>query len=237
MKSSLALVDDSRILWMELKDRFTQQNGPRIFQLKHDLAGLFQNQDPVIIYFGRLKGLWDELAVYDPFPNCDRGKLKVLRDRYDHDCVIQFLMGLSESYSNTRDQIMLLDPLPPLNRVFSMVQQQERQHQLISTSASSDLMAMMAKPTYNPTKNHTKFTNSNNQKNNRPYCSHCKIQGHSLANCFKIGNAKPPLCTHCHMTGHNAEKCYKLNGYPPGHKLHGKTRSFTVAATHSCALP
>ncbi|KAF5453563.1 hypothetical protein F2P56_028460, partial [Juglans regia] len=236
VKSSLTLVDDSKILWMELKDRFTQQNGPRIFQLKRDLAGLSQNQDPVTIYFGHLKGLWDELAIYDPLPNCDCGKLKVLHDRYDRDCVIQFLMGLSESYSNTRDQIMLLDPLPPLNRVFSMVQQQERHHQMISTSGPSDLMAMMARPTYIPTKNHAKITNSTYQKNNRPYCSHCKIPGHSLDNCFKIGNAEPPLCTHCHMTGHNVDKCYKLKGYPPGHKLHGKTRNFAAAANNSRTL-
>jgi hypothetical protein len=77
-------------------------------------------------YFGHLKTLWDELAIYDPLPDCLCGKLKIIHDRYDRDCVIQFLMGLSDAYSNTRDQIMLLNPLSSLNRVFSMIQQQER---------------------------------------------------------------------------------------------------------------
>ncbi|KAF5451888.1 hypothetical protein F2P56_026948 [Juglans regia] len=238
VKSSLALVDDSRTLWVELKDRFTHQNGPSIFQLKRDLTGLSQNQDSVSLYFGRLKALWDELAIYDPLPNCDCGKLKILHDRYDRDCVIQFLMGLSESYSNTRDQIMLLEPLPPLNRVFSMVQQQERQHQVISTSAPSDLMAMMAKPTYFTTKHNPKFSNSTSPKGNRPYFSHCKIPGHLLEkNCFKIGNAEAPVCSHCHMTGHNVEKCYKLHGYPTGHKLHGKLKNITAAVTYGTSSP
>ncbi|KAF5461048.1 hypothetical protein F2P56_020874 [Juglans regia] len=237
VKSSLALVDDSRILWIELKDRFTQQNGPRIFQLKRDLASLSQNQDSISIYFGRLKGLWDELAVYDPLPDCDCGKLKILHTRYDRDCVIQFLMGLSDSYSITRDQIMLLDPLPPLNHVFSMVQQQERHHQMISPSSPSDLMVMMAKSSYKFPKPIAKVTASGNPKPNRPYCSHCKIQGHSLDNCFKLGNAEPPLCTHCHMTGHNVDKCYKIHGYPSGHKLHGKSKIFSAAATQSCVPP
>ncbi|XP_035547144.1 uncharacterized protein LOC118348776 [Juglans regia] len=237
VKSSLALVDDSRTLWVELKDRFTHQNGPRIFQLKRDLASLSQNQDSVSLYFGRLKGLWDELAIYDPLPDCDCEKLKILHDRYDRDCVIQFLMGLSESYSNTRDQIMLLEPLPPLNRVFSMVQQQERQHQVISTSAPSDLMAMMAKPNYFTTKHNTKSSNSTSPKGNRPYCSHCKIPGHLLENCVKIGNAEAPVCSHCHMTGHHVEKCYKLHGYPPGHKLHGKPKNITAAATYGTSSP
>lgn len=184
-----------------------------------------------------LKGLWDELAVYDPLPDCDCGKLKILHTRYDRDCVIQFLMGLSDSYSITRDQIMLLDPLPPLNRVFSMVQQQERHHQMISPSSPSDLMVMMAKSSYKFTKPIAKVTASGNPKPNRPYCSHCKIQGHSLDNCFKLGNVEPPLCTHCHMTGHNVDKCYKIHGYPSGHKLHGKSKIFSAAATQSCVPP
>ena len=31
-----------------------------------------------------------------------------------------------------------------------------------------------------------------------------------------------PYCTHCKMQGHTIEKCYKLHGYPPGVK--GKTK-------------
>ncbi|KAB5524572.1 hypothetical protein DKX38_022321 [Salix brachista] len=228
VKSSLVLVDDSRVLWLELRDRFTHQNGPRIFQLKRDLASLSQNQDNISTYFGHLKILWDELAIYDPLPDCSCGKLKVMHDRYDRDCVIQFLMGLSDAYSNSRDQIMLLDPLPPLNRVFSMIQQQERQHLMIPVVKTPDLMAMMAKPSFTYGKIPSKFTS---QKTNRPYCSYCKLPGHSLENCFKLGNADPPRCTHCNMTGHVADKCYKLLGYPPGHKLHTRNTGKSIAAT------
>ncbi|KAA8517685.1 hypothetical protein F0562_015159 [Nyssa sinensis] len=145
VKSSLALVNDSRILWLELQDCFAQQNGSRTFQLKRDLTSLSQGQDSISTYFGRLKILWDELTIYDPIPICDCGKLKVLNDRYDRDCVIQFLMGLSDSYSPSKDQIMLFDPLSPLNRVFSMIQHQERQHLMLTPPSNSDLMAMMAK--------------------------------------------------------------------------------------------
>ncbi|XP_031250011.1 uncharacterized protein LOC116107876 [Pistacia vera] len=233
VKSSLALVDDSRVLWLELRDRFTHQNGPRIFQLKRDLASLSQNQDNVNTYFGHLKTLWDELAIYDPLPDCECGKLKILHNRYDRDYVIQFLMGLSNSFSNTKDQIMLLDPLPPLNRVFSMIQQQERQHLMTTSTTSPDLMAMMARPTFHSSKYSSKSTP---QKINRPYCSYCKIPSHSLENYFKVGNAHPPQCTHCNMSGHIAERCYKLHGYPPGHKLHGKTKGTAAAVTHSRVL-
>jgi hypothetical protein len=68
----------------------------------------------------------------------------------------------------------------------------------------------------------TRNTFTNFKIFNRPYCPHCKIQGHSLEDCFKAGNAKPPVCSHCNMSGHLAEKCFKLVVYPPGHKLYNK---------------
>lgn len=102
-----------------------------------------------------------------------------------------------------------------------------------SHSSNSYLMAMIAKKNYNSTKPANKPHNSGGQKSNRPYCIHYRIQGHSVDNCFKVGNAEPPLCTHCHMTGHTAERCYKLHGYLPRHKLHGKSEGFTVAANQS----
>lgn len=128
---------------------------------------------------------------------------------------------------------MLLEPLPPFNRVFSMIQQQECQHQMLNHSPSLELMAMMANTnSYHP-KHVSKSTNSGGQKSARPYCTHCKIQGHSLENYFKVGNASPPLCTHCNMIEHSVEKCYKLHGYPLGHKLHGKNKSFVATVTPS----
>lgn len=64
-----------------------------------------------------------------------------------------------------------------------------------------------------------------NYKREKWYCSHCKIPGHVLENCFKAGNAKPPTCSHCDMIGHTKDQCYKLHRYPPGHKLRGKGKS------------
>lgn len=66
VKLSIALVDNASEVWIELKDRFTQQNGPRIFRLNKFLATLQQDQDSISIYYGKLKTLWDELLVYEP---------------------------------------------------------------------------------------------------------------------------------------------------------------------------
>ena len=41
--------------------------------------------------------------------------------------VMQFLMGLNESYGGIRGQILMLDPLPLVAKVFNLVFQEERQ--------------------------------------------------------------------------------------------------------------
>jgi hypothetical protein len=209
--SFFILVDNAHEIWRELCERLTQQNGPQIFQLKGALANLTQGNDLVNIYYRKQKSIWDELALHCLVPKCSCGQMRVLTDRYQQDCVIQFLMGLNETYSNIQDQIMLMDPIPQVGKVFSLVQQQEKQHQMLLCTSTPDSMAFF-----------TRNTSTNFKTFNRPYCPHCKIQGHSLEDCFKAGNSKPPVCNHCNMSGHLAEKCYKLVGYPPGHKLYNQ---------------
>ncbi|KAF5464278.1 hypothetical protein F2P56_014367, partial [Juglans regia] len=90
---------------------------------------------------------------------------------------------------------------------------------MISTVPSIETMALAIKKPFSP----SRFSKTNpSSKKDRPYCSHCKISGHLLENCFKLGNAAAPICSHCNLTGHTVDKCYKLNGYPPGHKFHVK---------------
>ena len=57
---------------------------------------------------------------------------------------MQFLMGLNESFSHVRAQILLLDPIPPVNKVFSLLVQEEHQRNISvsSTSSSSPSEAM-----------------------------------------------------------------------------------------------
>ncbi|KAL4376339.1 hypothetical protein GQ457_02G028240 [Hibiscus cannabinus] len=49
-------------IWSDLQDRFQQNNGPRIFQLRKKLCELSQGSLPVTAYYTQLKIVWDELS-------------------------------------------------------------------------------------------------------------------------------------------------------------------------------
>ena len=44
--------------------------------------------------------------------------------------VIKFFMGLNDSYSQIRAQILMMDPIPPVVKTFDLVVQEERQRNI-----------------------------------------------------------------------------------------------------------
>ncbi|KAL5557208.1 hypothetical protein UlMin_039444 [Ulmus minor] len=67
-----------------------------------------------------------EAIDFRPLPTCDCGGMKALMEYQQQEYVLQFLMGLNESYAQIRAQILMQDSFPPINKVFSLVVQEER---------------------------------------------------------------------------------------------------------------
>jgi hypothetical protein len=191
--ASIIYIDSAEDMWNDLKDRFSQKNGPRIFQLQQTISALSQENLSVSNYFTVLKGLWDELINYQPLPPCSCGSVKILTDYREHEYISRFLMGLNESFSHIRGQILLLDPMPPINKVFSLVLQEERQRQIVPlvSSLNHNTAAMM-------------ITTPQNQSSG------------SKTNFIRKDR---PKCTHCGVLGHTIDKCYRIHGFPPGFKF------------------
>ena len=120
-------------------------------------------------------------------------------DYQQQEYVMQFLMGLNESYGGIRGQILMLDPLPPVAKVFNLIVQEERQRSIGMgpLNQSSDSMAFNT-------------------------ISSASAPSSAAATTFRGKNR--PICSHCGITGHTAEKCYHLHGYPPGFKAKPKAQ-------------
>lgn len=90
-----------------------------------------QGSQSVNEYYSKLKQLWEELKNHEsPYrcccgrENCDSYKRLIERDEQDR--VLKFLMGLSDTYTATRGQILMMEPKPSITKVFNLVSQEER---------------------------------------------------------------------------------------------------------------
>ena len=188
---SLLYLDSISTISSDLYERFQQGNKPRIFQIKQYLLGLTRGTSNVSTYYTHLKILWDELKEFRLISVCTCGALKTWLSFQEQELVMQFLMGLNDSYSSIRGQILLQEPLLSLSRVFSLIVQEVRQRTL-----SVRLMASANVGAFNSVSSSSVYATVAS-KNKRPVCSHCNVVGHTV------------------------DKCYKLYGYPPGHKSRG----------------
>lgn len=194
---------------------------PRIFQLRRDLASLTQNQDSVSTYFTRLKTLWEELGNYKPRCNCGQcscGGLKNIQCYFDNEYVMSFLMGLNDSFTHIRGQLLLMDPIPSISKVFSLILQEERQHKvsvLPDANTSSSTLAFQVQG----------FRTHKGQTNSATINSH------------KVFPKKRPYCTKCQIHGLTIDKCYRIHGYPPGYRRFNRSPSHPMAVSQTNITP
>lgn len=90
-------------------------------------------------------------------------------------------MGFHESYSAIRDQILLMQSLPPIGRVYSMVLWEEKQRDVIA--AREPIIAIARK--YSPN------TSSQGKNKGKQYCSHCQGTNHTVDRYFHLHGFPP----------------------------------------------
>ncbi|KAG7543542.1 Integrase catalytic core [Arabidopsis thaliana x Arabidopsis arenosa] len=74
LRTSISHRDVAKDLWDNLKKRFSVTNGPRIQQLKSELACCKQRGLAIEAYYGKLNRIWDNMAQYRPLRVCKCGK-------------------------------------------------------------------------------------------------------------------------------------------------------------------
>lgn len=79
LRSSITYFSTVNELWEDLDQRFSIGNGPRIFQIRSEIARCHQEGQSVPAYFGRLKKLWDELTAYTANRTCTCGHARTER--------------------------------------------------------------------------------------------------------------------------------------------------------------
>ncbi|XP_061374284.1 uncharacterized protein LOC133316542 [Gastrolobium bilobum] len=208
---SILWIESARDAWIDLRDQFAQCDIFRISDLQEEIYKIHQGERSVTEFFTQMKMLWDELENLksllscECLPSCTCGAKTKMRSYRDRDHVIRFLKGLNDQYAAIRSQIMMIDPFPNVNKVFSMVVQQERQFR----SGTSDETISQPFVAFNNSGGNDRGRGNFNQSFGR----YGRGRGRSNAGRGVSGNS---ICTHCGRTNHTIETCYQLHGYPQG---------------------
>ncbi|XP_075674989.1 uncharacterized protein LOC142644217 [Castanea sativa] len=214
LKASVIYINSAKDLWIDLKNRLSQDNTPRLFEVQMEISHLVQGSMSVSSYFTKFKTLWDEFVKNQPFTVCNCpcacGSKASQIDAQHKEHVFRSLMGLNDSYGTLIGQILLIKPFPPLSKVCSLILQEEKRRSIGNTVNLIQQIQQL-----DPVAMHV----------NGPR-SFQGTQGYARNNGGK-GNSKKerPVCTYCSFTGHVADKCYKLHGYPLGYKPKGGTKA------------
>ncbi|KAL5162681.1 hypothetical protein HKD37_07G019751 [Glycine soja] len=218
-------MDCAEEIWRDLKSRYSQGDLLRISALQLEASSIKQGDLSVTDYFTQLRVIWDELENFRPDPvcvcavKCTCKVSSILAQRKLEDQAMQFLRGLNDQYANVRSHVLLMDPLPLINKIFSYVAQQERQYSI------PDIFHAETKQASINVVNATANTAS--------VCNFCGRTGPIESNCYrkhgfannsdtknnKGASTRGKMCSHCGKTGHTIEVCYRKHGYPPGHRF------------------
>ncbi|KAF7807365.1 uncharacterized protein G2W53_039526 [Senna tora] len=209
----------ARELWLELEEKFGATGKSHIYDLRKQLIQMMQGTDSLALYSNKQKKLIDELNCLDPKDpcicnGCSCGGYKKLVNSVASNDTYSFLRGLNETYSNTVSTILLMEPLPSYNKVYSLVSRIEAQRTVgVSNNVVIEASALAAKA-IEQVKN---TYNSSSKKKD-------------------YGKKGDRFCVHCNKPGHLEEACFKKHGYPEWFKEYKNKKTqqnTTLAATNT----
>ncbi|XP_019179910.1 PREDICTED: uncharacterized protein LOC109175115 [Ipomoea nil] len=215
---SIMHLDNAREVWEDLKRRFSQCDAQKISTLQSEIYNLKQGTLTVNDYYTRCRILWEEMNALRPLPickcdlkcscglvnpKCSCGLINQIRQERDVDQVIHFLQGLNDDYSSLKSNVLVLDPLPEVYKVFVMAEKLERQIALANLNLGN-----------------LEFSQAHAVQSEQGNMNEVVAAMNSYSNQYngrRNGNSnKGAKCTYCGMSGHTVDKCFKKHGYPPG---------------------
>ncbi|XP_073029634.1 uncharacterized protein [Primulina eburnea] len=169
---------DASAVWSDLKVQYDKVDGSRIFALHREIGRFTQANNTVSGYYCKMKQLWDEYSslVVLPSCECDTARQYIAHDQQQK--LLQFLMGLNDSYAQIRSQILMMSPLPSVGQAFSIISQEESHRSLsVVEEPSTSFFSAQGK--------------IGNQKKDILTCDYCHWNGHTKDFCYKLVGYPP----------------------------------------------
>ncbi|KAL0411028.1 UNVERIFIED_CONTAM: Retrovirus-related Pol polyprotein from transposon RE2 [Sesamum latifolium] len=130
----------------------------------------------------------------------------------------QLWLDLEESYDSIRNQILIMDPFPSVNKAYAMVLCIERQRMINAQIGENvDNVAL-----------HTKWNDSRSNTGSRGVLQNLNKGGYKGKGLI---DKRTQICTNCGKTGHTKDTCFKLHG---GSRLVQRYEGTETRGNRSC---
>lgn len=132
-------------MWDNIKEMYGKLDRVKIFTLTQQLSDLKQGNMSIAAVYNKLSALWNELeAIEEKLEGLDL-TLQQYRTIREREKITRFLLILNESYQSFRSQILVMEPMPTLGRIYQLAVQEESQRFVGSDlQKSGDEMALAA---------------------------------------------------------------------------------------------
>jgi len=134
---SILYIESASSIWKHLERRFAVSNSSRKYKLNMDVYNLKSGGNSISEYYTKMRGIWEEFSAMNDLPKFTNVNeeitnfLHALTKQNEEQKLFQFLNGLDEMYAAQRSQILLMNPLPSVESVCSMLQQEELQKHVL----------------------------------------------------------------------------------------------------------
>ena len=145
---------------------------------------------------------------------CTCGNVKAVASILSNNQLMQFLMGLNESFDSVRSQILLLDPLPLVNKFYSMVLRIEKQREVYDffTENLENTSMFAQSPFTKPAGRSHGYSRTDLVHPKGPTRGQVHSSSKGYGSQF---DSKKPFrhCDYCNNDGHVRDTCFR-HGYP-----------------------
>ena len=160
-------------------------------------------------------GLWNKLDNYVKIPTCKCGSAETIVKPMEEDKIHQFLMGLDDApFSTVRSQILAMERLPSIEKIFNMVQQEENHRSImVNREARPENMAAFAT---------SHLTRPGYLQGERSMCKHYGKTRHDETTCYELVGYPANWGSHSGQGGRNRGRGGRGGGQANGGRGRGK---------------
>ncbi|GJR54394.1 ribonuclease H-like domain-containing protein [Tanacetum coccineum] len=169
----------ARQVWEQLKETYDRVDGSVTFSLHHKINTLSQNGSSIADYYHKLNALWKQFDALVELPSCTCHAANDFRKHNQVIKLMQFCMGLDDSYMKIRSSILSKETHPDVRSAYASY----------LVKISQGCFWTQASTSFSRLSNDNRTFNNENRRTaggSTLVCENCRFNGYSIDRCFKI---------------------------------------------------